>query len=128
VATKRVLRAILKAADLCTSGPERVARLLVDKGYTSNYDYARETMQEVVYRQWREYNPEDTVRLYALRLHEAGMLKSSPQKFIAHGTDWRFLNELKQELKGEQRTPRPGRLYAAQAEIMCWPGLRGRWS
>jgi NitT/TauT family transport system substrate-binding protein len=39
-----VLRAILKAADLCTSGPERVARLLVDKGYTSNYDYARETM------------------------------------------------------------------------------------
>jgi NitT/TauT family transport system substrate-binding protein len=100
VATKRVLRAILNAADLCTSGPERVARLLVDKGYTSNYDYARETMQEVVYRQWREYNPEDTVRFYALRLHEAGMLKSSPQKFIAQGTDWRFLNELKQELKG----------------------------
>jgi NitT/TauT family transport system substrate-binding protein len=40
------------------------------------------------------------VRLYALRLHEAGMLKSSPQRFIAQGTDWRFLNELKQELKG----------------------------
>ena len=35
VATKRVLRAILKAADLCTSGPERVARFLVDKGYTT---------------------------------------------------------------------------------------------
>jgi NitT/TauT family transport system substrate-binding protein len=100
VATKRVLRAILKAADLCTSGPERVDRLLVDKGYMTNYDYARETMQEVVYHQWREYNPEDTVPFYALRLHEAGMLTSSPQKFIAQGTDWRFLNELKQELIG----------------------------
>jgi NitT/TauT family transport system substrate-binding protein len=100
VATKRVLRAILKAADLCTSGPERVARFLVDKGYTTNYAYARETMQEVVYRQWREYNPEDTVRFYALRLQEAGMITSTPQKLIAQGTDWRFLNELKKELKG----------------------------
>jgi len=46
------------------------------------------------------WNPEDTVRCYALRLHEAGMIKSSPQKIIAQGTDWRFLNELKKELKG----------------------------
>ena len=34
-----------------------------------------------------------------LRLHEAGMIKSSPQKIIAQGTDWRFLRELKKELK-----------------------------
>ena len=100
VATKRVLRAILKAADLCTSGPERAARFLVDKGYTTNYDYARETMQDVVYRQWREYNPEDTVRFYALRMQEAGMITSTPQKIIAQGTDWRFFNALKKELKG----------------------------
>ena len=57
-------------------------------------------MQEVPYGKWREYDPEDTVRFYALRLHEAGMIKSSPQKIIAQGTDWRFLNELKKELKG----------------------------
>jgi NitT/TauT family transport system substrate-binding protein len=30
----------------------------------------------------------------------AGMIKSSPQKIIAQGTDWRFLNALKRELKG----------------------------
>jgi NitT/TauT family transport system substrate-binding protein len=35
VATKRVLRAILKAADLCASDPRRVAQLLVDQGYAS---------------------------------------------------------------------------------------------
>jgi len=100
VATKRVLRAILKAADVCTSEPERAARFLVDKGYTTHYAYARETMQDVVYRQWREYNPEDTVRFYALRLQEAGMIKRTPQQLIAQGTDWRFLTVLKKELKG----------------------------
>jgi NitT/TauT family transport system substrate-binding protein len=57
-------------------------------------------MKEVPYGKWREYNLEDTVRFYALRLHEAGMIKASPQKIIAQGTDWRFLNELKKELKG----------------------------
>jgi NitT/TauT family transport system substrate-binding protein len=57
-------------------------------------------MQEVPYNRWREYDLEDTVRFYALRLHEAGMIKSSPQKIITQGTDWRFLNEIKRELKG----------------------------
>ena len=100
VATKRALRAILKAANLCALEPERAARSIVDKGFTPRYDYALQTMQEVPYDKWREYDPEDTVRFYALRLHEAGMIKSSPQKIIAQGTDWRFLNELKKEMKG----------------------------
>jgi NitT/TauT family transport system substrate-binding protein len=39
------------------------------------------------------------MRFYALRLHEVGMIKSTPQDVIAKGTDWRFLNELKRELK-----------------------------
>ncbi len=101
VATKRALRTILKAADRCAREPERVARFLVDKGYTANYDLALQTMQEMqmTYSNWREYDPEDTLRFYALRLNEAGMIKSSPQKIIARGTDWRFLRELKKELK-----------------------------
>jgi len=28
------------------------------------------------------------------------MIKSTPQQIIAQGTDWRFFNELKKELKG----------------------------
>ena len=40
------------------------------------------------------------MRFHALRLHEAGMIKTSPQKIIAQGTDWHFLNALKKELKG----------------------------
>jgi NitT/TauT family transport system substrate-binding protein len=99
VATKRALRAILKAADVCALEPDRVAQLLMDKGITPRNGYAVQTLKEVSYR-WREYAPEDTVRFYALRLYEAGMVKSTPQKLIAQGTDWRFLNELKKELKG----------------------------
>jgi NitT/TauT family transport system substrate-binding protein len=100
VATKRALRAILKAADVCANEPERAAQLLVDKGYTAHYASALQALQEIPYGQWREYDSEDTVRFYALRLHEVGMIKSSPQKIIAQGTDWRFLHALKKELKG----------------------------
>jgi NitT/TauT family transport system substrate-binding protein len=100
VATKRALRAILKAADICAREPERAARLLVDKGYVKNYDHAFQVLKEIPYGRWREYDPEDTVRFHALRLHEVGMIKSSPQKIIAEGTDWRFLNEIKKALTG----------------------------
>jgi NitT/TauT family transport system substrate-binding protein len=99
IATKRVLRAILKVTDLCVAEPERVAQRLVDGGFTPRYDYALQTLTEVPYATWREYDPEDTIRFYALRLHEAGMIESSPNKIIAEGTDWQFLNEIKRELK-----------------------------
>jgi NitT/TauT family transport system substrate-binding protein len=100
VATKRVLRAILKATDFCASDPAAVARRIVAGGFTPRYDLALQTLKEVPYNKWREYDPEDTVRFYALRLREAGMIKSNPSKIIADGTDWRFFNELKRELKG----------------------------
>jgi NitT/TauT family transport system substrate-binding protein len=99
VATKRVLRAILKAADLCASEPNRAAQLLVDRGYAKRYDYALQALSEIRYDVWRDYDPQDTLRFYALRLHEAGLIQSSPQKLIAEHTDWRFLDELKRELK-----------------------------
>ena len=97
VATKRALRGILKAANLCALEPQRAARRIADRGY--NYDYALATLKDIPYDKWREYDAEDTVRFYSLRLHEIGMIKSGPQKILAQGTDWRFLNELKKELK-----------------------------
>ena len=95
----RVVRAILKATDICASKPEWVARQLTDKRYVDRYDYAIQTLADLPYNVWREYDPEDTVRFYALRMRELGMIKSSPQKIIADNTDWRFLDELKRELK-----------------------------
>jgi len=98
VATKRVMRAILTATDLCATEPARAAQWLADRGLTPHDDYAVQTLSENGYK-WREYDAEDTIRFYALRLRETGFIKSSPQKIIADGTDWRFLDELKRELK-----------------------------
>jgi len=99
VATKRAVRAILKATGVCATEPERAARLLVDRGVTPSYEYALQTLKELPYQRWRELDPTDAVRFWSLRLHEAGLIKSGPNKIIAQGTDWRFFNELKKELK-----------------------------
>ena len=100
IATKRVVRAMLRATDLCVSEPALVAQRMVDRGFAARHDYAVQTLAEVPYNRWRDYDPEDTIRFYALRLREAGMLKSSPAKLIADGADWRFLNEVRRELGG----------------------------
>jgi NitT/TauT family transport system substrate-binding protein len=100
VATKRALRAIMKATSVCGLEPERAIQARNEKGYTTGHEYALQAIKELPYARWRDYNPEDTVRFYALRLHEAGLIKSPPQKILAQGTDWRFFNELKKELKG----------------------------
>ena len=100
VATKRLLRAIIKATDLCAAQPELVAQTIVEAGFTSQYEYALRTFKEIPYGRWREYDPEDTIRFYSLRLHEAGFIRATPNKILADGTDWRFLRELKLELKG----------------------------
>lgn len=101
VATKRALRAILNASDLVDREPETTARFLVDRHFTENYNYALEALTEMnmAFSAWRKYDPEDTIRFYSLRLHEAGVIKSPPNRILAEGTDWRFLNELKRELK-----------------------------
>jgi NitT/TauT family transport system substrate-binding protein len=99
VATKRALRALAKAADVCAREPERAARLLVDGKYADQYPVALQTMRDVPYARWREYVPEDSIRFYALRLHEGGMIKTAPQKLIAQHTDWRAFEELRRELK-----------------------------
>jgi NitT/TauT family transport system substrate-binding protein len=98
IATKRVMRALLKAVDVCVTAPERAARIVADRGHP--YDYSLQAMREIPYANWRNYDPEDALRFYALRLRDAGMIKSSPNKILADGTDWRFWNELKRELKG----------------------------
>ena len=64
-----------------------------------SYDYALQTLHDIRYDRWRDYDAEASMRFYALRMHETGMIKSSPQEIISSGTDWRFLDALKRELK-----------------------------
>jgi NitT/TauT family transport system substrate-binding protein len=99
VATRRALRAIYKAADFCSAEPATAARRLVDGGFTERYDYALQTVREVAYDRWREYDSEDTLRFFALRLNEVGMITSTPNAILADGADWRFVTQLRRELK-----------------------------
>jgi NitT/TauT family transport system substrate-binding protein len=54
-------------------------------------------MKDIPYGRWREYNPEETIRFYALRMRDIGMMKSTPKQFIDQHTDWSYLKDLKKE-------------------------------
>ena len=99
VATRRLLRATYKAAEFCSAEPEHAARRLVDGGFTKGYDYALQTVQEVPYDTLARVRLEDSMRFFALRLHEVGMIGTTPNQILADGADWRFVNQLKRELK-----------------------------
>ena len=64
-----------------------------------NYDHSLEALKCVNYHMWRDFDHSDTLRFFSLRMREIGFIKSSPAEIIARGTDWRYLNELKKELK-----------------------------
>ena len=57
IATKRVVRAMVRATDICAAKPDWVAQRLVDRGLTPRYDYARQGLDDVSYRSWRDYAP-----------------------------------------------------------------------
>jgi NitT/TauT family transport system substrate-binding protein len=99
IATKRALRALLKSVDLCASDPVGAVRRSTAKGFAGDYEYALSALKDARYGVWRDYDPEDTLRFYTLRMKELGMISATPQKIIAENTDWRFFNELKSELK-----------------------------
>ena len=99
MATKRVMRALFKAIDLCVSEPEWAASAVVAKEFAGSYQFALQALKEIRYDRWRDYDPADSIRFYALRMNEVGFVKANPNEIIANGTDWRFLEELKREMK-----------------------------
>ncbi len=99
IATKRALRAFMKATDMCALQPEKAAQSIVDVGFPVTYERALKVFREIPYSPWREYDPADTLRFYALRLRDLDMVKQTPESILEGATDWRFLNELKRELK-----------------------------
>ncbi|MGO4839162.1 ABC transporter substrate-binding protein, partial [Rhizobiaceae sp. 2RAB30] len=72
IATKRVLRAIFKGADLCASDPTFVAQQMIDRGFVPSYDLALQTLDDIRYDTWRDYDAEASLLFYALRMHETG--------------------------------------------------------
>ncbi len=99
VATKRALRAMFKGADAVDKDPEGAARFMVDRGFTNNFDYTCDLLKKMPYDVWRTYDPVDSVNFYALRLKEAGIIDATPEEILEQGTDFRYLEQLKTELR-----------------------------
>src|SRR5210317_1108517 len=100
IATKRALRAILKANDIVARDPQYSLQVLQKKKIwkKSETKYILQALREIPYGKWRDYNPEDAMRFYALRLNDVGLITTPPDEFITRHTDWSFLRSMKGEL------------------------------
>jgi NitT/TauT family transport system substrate-binding protein len=98
IATKRVTRAVLRATDRAAKDPLRAAHDAVAAGGVfADESITTETMAMCTY-DWRDLDPEETLRFFALRLAEAKLITSSPQQLIAQGTDLAYMRQLRKEL------------------------------
>ncbi len=104
IATKRVTRAFLRAADLLTKDKLGVAHEYVARGFFSTTPAAtdeqvvNEVIRDLSY-DWRDLDPEETLRFFGLRLADAKLVKSSSQQIITQGSDFAYMRQLKTELK-----------------------------
>jgi NitT/TauT family transport system substrate-binding protein len=104
VAIKRVTRAVLRAADLVTKDRAGAAHQFVAGGFLSpipaatDEDIVNEVIRDLSY-DWRELDPEETLRFFALRLADAKLVKLSSQQIIAQGSDFAYMRQLRSELK-----------------------------
>lgn len=99
IATKRVTRAVLRATDRAAKDHPRAAHDAVAAGgaYFTDESLVRETMAMCMY-DWRELDPEETLRFFALRLADAKLITKTPQQLIAEGTDLAYMRQLRKEL------------------------------
>jgi len=104
VATKRVTRAVCRAADLVAKDRASAAHQYVAGGFFSttpaatDEDIVNEVIGDLSY-DWRELDPEDTLRFFALRLADAKLVKLTPQELISRGSDFAYMRQLRTELK-----------------------------
>jgi len=100
IATRKVIRSILRANDLVSQDPAMAAQLLVDRKLrkADDQEFMVQALREIPYDKWRDYSPEDTIRFWALRLKELGIIQYSPREFIDRNTDWTHVSSLKNEM------------------------------
>ena len=103
VAVKRATRAIVRSIDAGKRDLRATAKAAIDKGL---YKAAPVITEQVVYDvikdqsfDWRDYDPEETVRFFALRQTDAKLIKKTPTQIIADGTDFAYFRQLQKELK-----------------------------
>jgi NitT/TauT family transport system substrate-binding protein len=101
VATKRLTRAIERAADLVAKDVAFAARAAIDRKLfppVITYEILFDFLKMMSFS-WREYDPEETLRFYSLRLADGKLIKKTPQQIITDGADLAYFKQLRKELK-----------------------------
>jgi NitT/TauT family transport system substrate-binding protein len=128
IATRRALRALLRSIDFTAREPQRAVDEFSDWGWVTPRSYAQRMLDTVPYDVWRDYQPEDSVRFYALHLREAGLIESTPEEIIEKGADFTYFNELKEELAmfaAPAQAPRRATAFNCDLETSPRFALRG---
>ena len=97
-ATKRATRAILRGIDIASRDRKAAVDIAVRKGFTPDAKLMLAAVQPLTYP-WREYDPVESLRYFALKLADAKLLKKTPTQVIAEGTDLAFFRQMQRELK-----------------------------
>jgi len=98
IATKHVTRAVLRATDAAAKDHQRAAHDSVAGGYPKDGSLVVESMAMAGYN-WRDLEPEETLRFWGVRLKAVNLIKSTPQQLIQSGTDLAYMRQLRSELK-----------------------------
>jgi NitT/TauT family transport system substrate-binding protein len=97
-ATKRVTRAVLRATDATAKDKPRAAHEYVTRFPGTDEEIVNEVIADLSY-EWRDLDPEETLRFFALRLADAKLVRSTPQQIIAQGSDFAYMRQLANTLK-----------------------------
>jgi len=99
VAAKRVTRAVLAATDAASRDHTAAAHAFFVGGQGQKSESITMQAMAMCKYNWRDYEPEDTLRFFALRLADAKLIRSTPQQLIDRGTDLAYMRQLRTELK-----------------------------
>jgi NitT/TauT family transport system substrate-binding protein len=103
VAAKRATRAILRAADAAAKDKRAAARAAIAGGvYTATPAITEQVVYDTIKDlsfDWREYDAEDALRTFALRMGEAKLIGRTPQEIVNVGADFAYFRQLRKELR-----------------------------
>jgi NitT/TauT family transport system substrate-binding protein len=96
-ATKRATRAILRGIDIVTKDRKAAVDIAVKKGFATDASQMLAAIQPLNYG-WREYDPAESLRYFALKLADAKLIKKTPAQIVAE-TDFSFFRQMQRELR-----------------------------
>ena len=100
VATKRAMRAMLKAHALCSGDPLVAAALISRHGEEfGSQELILRSLRDIPYDAWRNFDLAASLRFYALRMYEAGLVTRTPHELLKIASDFDMFEQLRLELK-----------------------------